>query len=53
MAALAPLRGASCDNLSNEASRTAERIVADGRARNRAYDIQTKHGQTQGVELGP
>src|SRR5437763_7793324 len=46
MAALAPLRGASCDNLSNEASRTAERIVADGRARNHAYDIQTKHGQT-------
>ncbi len=53
MAALSPLRGATCDNLSDEATRTAERIVADGRARNRAYDIQTKHGQTQGVELGP
>jgi len=53
MAALTPLRGATCDNLSDEATRTAERIVADGRARNRAYDIQTKHGQTQGVELGP
>ena len=53
MAALTPLRGATCDKLSNEATRTAERIVADGRARNRAYDIQTKHGQTQGVELGP
>jgi predicted secreted Zn-dependent protease len=53
MAALTPLRGVSCEKLSDEATRTAERIVADGRARNRAYDIQTKHGQTQGVELGP
>jgi predicted secreted Zn-dependent protease len=53
MAALTPLRGGTCDKLSDEATRTAERIVADGRARNRAYDIQTKHGQTQGVELGP
>src|ERR1700716_3714212 len=53
MAALMPLRGTSCDRLSEEASRTAERIVADGRSRNRAYDVQTKHGQTQGVELGP
>ena len=53
MAALTPLRGANCDKLSDEATRAAERIVADGRARNRAYDIQTNHGQTQGVELGP
>jgi predicted secreted Zn-dependent protease len=53
MAALTPLRGANCDKLSDEATRTAERIVADGRARNRAYDVQTQHGQTQGVELGP
>ncbi len=53
MAALTPLRGVSCEKLSDEATRTAERIVADGRARNRAYDIQTKHGQTQGVELEP
>ena len=53
MAALTALRGTNCDQLSDEATRTAERIVADGRARNRAYDIQTKHGQTQGVELGP
>ncbi len=53
MAALTPLVGTNCDKLSDEATRTAERIVADGRARNRAYDIQTKHGQTQGVELGP
>jgi predicted secreted Zn-dependent protease len=52
-AALTPLRGASCEKLSDEATRTAERIVADGRARNRAYDVQTKHGQTQGVELEP
>ena len=53
VAALTTLRGTNCDKLLDEASRTAERIVADGRARNRAYDIQTKHGQTQGVELGP
>jgi predicted secreted Zn-dependent protease len=53
MAALMPLRGTDCDQLGSEASRTAERIVADGRARNRAYDVQTKHGQTQGVELNP
>jgi len=52
-AALTPLRGANCDKLLDEASRTAERIVADGRARNRAYDVETKHGQTQGVVLGP
>src|SRR5437016_9400005 len=53
MAALTPLRGANCDLLSDDASRTAQRPVADGRARNRAYDIETKHGLTQGVELGP
>jgi predicted secreted Zn-dependent protease len=53
MVALTPLRGTSCDKLADEATRTAERIVADGRARNRAYDVETKHGETQGVELGP
>jgi predicted secreted Zn-dependent protease len=53
MAALTPLRGVSCEKLSDDATRAAEQIVADGRARNRTYDIQTKHGQTQGVELGP
>ncbi len=53
MAALTPLRGTNCDKLSGDATRLAEQIVADGRARNRAYDIQTKHGQTQGVELEP
>src|SRR3989442_1441499 len=53
MAALTALRGASCQRLSDEATRTAEQIVADGRARNRAYDVQTRHGQAQGVELGP
>src|SRR2546429_523558 len=52
-AALTPLRGMNCDLLSAEASRVAEQIVADGRARNRAYDVDTKHGQTQGVVLGP
>jgi predicted secreted Zn-dependent protease len=53
MAALTPLRGANCDLLSSDATRTAEQLVADGRARNRAYDVETKHGQTQGVVLGP
>ena len=53
MTALSALRGTSCGRVSDEATRTAEQIVADGRARNRAYDVQTKHGQTQGVELGP
>jgi predicted secreted Zn-dependent protease len=53
MAALLPLRGANCDHLSDQATRTAEQIVADGRARNRAYDVDTKHGQTQGVVLQP
>lgn len=53
LAALTPLRGANCDLLESEATRLAEQIVADGRARNRAYDVDTKHGQTQGVVLGP
>jgi predicted secreted Zn-dependent protease len=53
MTALVPLRGANCDLLSDQATRTAEQLVADGRARNRAYDVETKHGQTQGVVLGP
>src|SRR2546425_5996541 len=53
MTALTALRGTACAALSDQATRTAEQIVADGRARNRAYDVQTQHGQTQGVELGP
>jgi predicted secreted Zn-dependent protease len=53
LAALTGLRGATCEELRAEASRTAERMVAEGRARNRAYDVETKHGQTQGVVLGP
>jgi predicted secreted Zn-dependent protease len=52
-AALLPLRAATCEELHRITSRTAEEIVAEGRARNRAYDVQTKHGQTQGVELRP
>ena len=52
-AALAAVRAASCREAGDSASRTAEQIVADGRARNRAYDVDTKHGQTQGVVLGP
>lgn len=52
-AALVALRTPSCARLWSEASGTAEKIVADGRARNREYDVRTKHGQTQGVDLGP
>jgi predicted secreted Zn-dependent protease len=51
--ALMGLRAPTCQELTDSASRTAERILADGRARNRAYDIDTKHGQTQGVVLEP
>jgi predicted secreted Zn-dependent protease len=53
MTALGTMRGTSCDKLSSDASRAAEGIVADGRSRNRAYDVETKHGQTQGVVLNP
>lgn len=51
--ALSAVRGPTCPQLDALASRTGEDIVADGRARNRAYDVETKHGQTQGVVLGP
>lgn len=51
--ALSGLRAPTCPALDAQASRTGEEIVADGRARNRAYDVQTKHGQTQGVVLAP
>jgi len=53
LAALLALRGSTCQEVWDGASRTAERVVAEGRARNRAYDVETKHGQTQGVELPP
>ena len=53
LSALTALHGATCPQVWDEASRTAERIVSEGRARNRAYDVETKHGQTQGVVLGP
>lgn len=52
-AALAALRAPTCREAGDSASRMAEQIVADGRARNRAYDVDTKHGQTQGVVLEP
>ena len=47
------MRAATCQQVMDAASRTGERIVAEGRAKNRAYDVQTKHGQTQGVVLPP
>ena len=50
--ALSGLRALTCPKLDAQASRMGEDIVADGRARNRTYDVQTKHGQTQGV-VGP
>lgn len=53
LTALTGLRAASCDALWDAASRTAARINAEGQARNRAYDLETKNGQTQGVVLQP
>jgi predicted secreted Zn-dependent protease len=53
MTALGAMRGAACNKLATDASRAAEGIVAEGRSRNRAYDVETKHGQTQGVVLNP
>jgi predicted secreted Zn-dependent protease len=50
---LSGLRAPTCPQLDAQASRTGEDIVVDGRAKNRAYDVETKHGQTQGVVLGP
>jgi predicted secreted Zn-dependent protease len=50
---LSGLRAPTCPQLDAQASRTGEDIVADGRSKNRAYDVETKHGQTQGVVLGP
>jgi predicted secreted Zn-dependent protease len=52
-AALAGLRAPTCEELRVTASNTTERILADGRATNRAYDVETKNGQTQGVVLEP
>src|SRR5439155_24671720 len=53
LAALSSMRAATFQQVMDAASRTGERIVAEGRAKNRAYDVQTKHGQTQGVVLPP
>lgn len=53
MAALSALRTPTCDQVWEQASHAAEEIVAAGRAKNRAYDVATKHGQTQGVTLVP
>src|SRR5436309_5162617 len=53
MTALTALRGTSCDALADQATRTAQQNVAHGRAKNRAYDVQTQQGQAQGVERGP
>ncbi len=50
---LQALRAPTCAELETLASRRVEEVVADGRARNRQYDVDTKHGQTQGVDLGP
>ncbi len=53
LSALSELRAGSCDAVWDAASRTAARINAEGQARNRAYDVETKNGQTQGVVLQP
>ncbi|HYK82213.1 MAG TPA: DUF922 domain-containing protein [Gemmatimonadales bacterium] len=51
--ALNALRAATCDAVWDAAAETASRVNAAGRAANRAYDVETKNGQTQGVVLGP
>lgn len=51
--ALSGLHSATCQALWTTAERLATRVVERGRAQNRAYDVETQHGQTQGVELGP
>jgi predicted secreted Zn-dependent protease len=53
LSALTRLRAGSCDAVWDAASRTAARVNAEGQARNRAYDVETKSGQTQGVVLQP
>jgi predicted secreted Zn-dependent protease len=53
LSALTGLRAASCDAVWDAASRTAARVNGEGQARNRAYDVETKNGQTQGVLLQP
>jgi predicted secreted Zn-dependent protease len=53
VAALTALRGDPCDKVWDAAGRTAARVVAEGRAKNREYDVATNHGQTQGVILSP
>jgi predicted secreted Zn-dependent protease len=53
LAALTELRAATCDAVWDAASRTAARVNAEGQARNRAYDVETRNGQTQGVVLEP
>jgi predicted secreted Zn-dependent protease len=50
-AALTALRAPTCEAVWDEAKRTGARVVEEGRAANRAYDVETKHGQTQGVVL--
>ncbi len=53
MAALVSLQEDSCKQLWDAAARTATRVVEAGRAKSRAYDVETRHGQTQGAVLGP
>ncbi|HEX4601432.1 MAG TPA: DUF922 domain-containing protein [Gemmatimonadales bacterium] len=52
-AALTALRGRVCDDVFDDARRTATRVVERGRAKDRAYDVETAQGQTQGVDLVP
>jgi predicted secreted Zn-dependent protease len=51
--ALGSLRRATCRDVWDAAQRTATGVVEEGRAKNRAYDVETRHGQTQGVVLTP
>lgn len=42
---------ASCSTLESEANRIGHQILEDYQARERAYDIDTQHGRTQGAWL--
>ncbi len=49
MIALPPML--SCSRLESEANRLGQQILEDYQARERAYDVNTQHGKTQGAWL--
>ena len=51
--ALLGLEGSDCDELSGIARSTADRVIAEGREAQVAYDRETGHGLTQGAVWPP